>query len=182
MQPAEGFARIITIMNQSDSEVFLRYIKVRSRQQPPPQRSWREASNVHSTPGTHRHPGSDSAAGAAQAAWRQDRRSSQWAERAALNGRDLRGNPSPQAAVQLGQHSNGHSPSSVNGGFPAGDQGNGRSSVSSTISAEAQHRRPSAGAGKHSAGVQHGVSALPNAWQAGNITLPAIDVPAGVVK
>ena len=93
MQPAEGFARIITIMNQSDSEVFLRYVKARSRPQPPPQRSWQEASHVRGTPGTHQHPGSDSAAGAAQATWRQDRRSGQWAEPAALNGRDLRRNP-----------------------------------------------------------------------------------------
>ena len=43
----------------------------------------------------------------------------------------------------------------------------------------AQHHRSSAEAGKHSAGVQHGASALFNAWQAANIALPAIDVPAG---
>ena len=59
---------------------------------------------------------------------------------------------------------------------------NGRPSVSSRPSAKAQHHRSSAGAGKHSAGVQHGASALFNAWQAANIALPAIDVPAGSLK
>ena len=182
MQPAEGFARIVTIMNQSDSEVFLRYVKVRSRPQPPPQRSWQEASHVRGTPNRHQHPGSDSAAGAAQATWRQDRRSGQWTEPAALNGHNPRRISSPQAAVQISHNSNGHSPSSVNGGFPEEGHMNGRPSVSSRPSAKAQHHRSSAGAGKHSAGIQHGGSALLNARQTANIALPAIDVPASSVK
>ena len=185
MQPAEGFARIITAVQQSDIEVFLRYVQIGNRQQPPPQRSWRKTLHLSITAGTHQPPGSDSAAGAAQATWRQDKCSSHWAERAAPHDnprRNVRNVLSNQAAVQLSQNSSDRSPSSVNGGSPEGDQVNGRRSVSSRTPAETQHRRPSAGAGKHSGGMQHGASALPNAWQATNLALLPIDVSAGVLK
>ena len=179
MQPAEGFARIITVVQQSDIEAFLRYIQKCNKLQPPPQRSLQKSLHVRSTPCTHQHLDSESAAGAAQAIGRQDRRSCQWREQGALNGHNLRTNLSPQAATQLTQNSSGHPPSSVDGRLPEGDQAHGRPSVSSRSPAEAQRCRPSPGAGEPSSGLQH---ARRGAGQAANGASPAINVSAGAPK